>query len=286
MKKIILLLFVFTNAISFAQAIGSSLTIFSENGDKFYLVLNGKKINTEPQTNVKAEGLKTELVNVQILFEDKNLKMISENRRVMGLDNIFQDVTCKIKRKSNGKIVTRLQSMVPAVAPFNNLPPRGNNDPRNNDSRNNPPTQPNQGGVNVNVNIGGVQIGGSVPIGNPIPNQGNPNTGNPNTNYIGCVNKLGMIQADYDAAVELVKSKNFDNDMLKLAKQITSDSCLTLAQIEQMVKLFTRDESKLELLMHDYDFCIDPRNYFKLETLLTFNSGKEKFQAFLKTKNF
>ncbi|HRG88846.1 MAG TPA: hypothetical protein PLW44_07500, partial [Chitinophagales bacterium] len=47
--------FFFTGSVM-AQAIGH-LTVFSDDGDKFYLILNGERQNAVAQTNIRIEDL-------------------------------------------------------------------------------------------------------------------------------------------------------------------------------------------------------------------------------------
>lgn len=57
----------------------ANLTIFSEDGNKFYLILNGERQNDEPQTNIRIEELPQPYYNCKIIFEDKSMKEISKN---------------------------------------------------------------------------------------------------------------------------------------------------------------------------------------------------------------
>jgi hypothetical protein len=54
---------------SIAQPIiGSNLTIFSEDGNKFFLILNGERQNLEAQTNIRVEDLTQAYYNAKIHF--------------------------------------------------------------------------------------------------------------------------------------------------------------------------------------------------------------------------
>ena len=46
---------------------GSALTIFSENGSQFFLILNGIKQNNMPQSKVRVEGLPQVTNEIQII---------------------------------------------------------------------------------------------------------------------------------------------------------------------------------------------------------------------------
>ena len=51
----------------FSQS-GSNLTVFSEDGSKFYLILNGIRQNDVAQTNIKVSDLSLPSYQARILF--------------------------------------------------------------------------------------------------------------------------------------------------------------------------------------------------------------------------
>ena len=80
------------------------LTIFSEDGDKFSLILNGELVNDVPQTNLRVEDLNQPYYNAKIKFEDSSLLDISKNNlMIANVDGTFSDVTFKIRRDKNKK---------------------------------------------------------------------------------------------------------------------------------------------------------------------------------------
>ncbi|MBK8658244.1 MAG: hypothetical protein IPN22_05070 [Bacteroidetes bacterium] len=77
-----LLLFTVT-AIAQPQPVGH-LTIFSEDGDKFFLILNGERQNNVAQTNLRVEDLPQPYYSAKIIFEDKSLADISKKHTDCG----------------------------------------------------------------------------------------------------------------------------------------------------------------------------------------------------------
>ena len=67
MKKIATLLFLFIGFISMAQ---SNLTVFNNNGQQFYVILNGIKQNSVPQTNVYITGIRNGSYALKLIFAD------------------------------------------------------------------------------------------------------------------------------------------------------------------------------------------------------------------------
>ena len=90
-KKITLLAFLLIGTVSFAQpGMVGHLTIFSEDGDKFTLILNGEVINDVPQTNLRVEDLNQPYYNAKIKFEDNTLADITKNNLMLtDVDGIF-----------------------------------------------------------------------------------------------------------------------------------------------------------------------------------------------------
>lgn len=120
-KKLLLCLLVATAPLmSFAQG---ALTIFSEDGDRFYLVLNGVKQNPMPQTNVRVDGLTAQFYSAKILFEEAGKPEITKNIPVTDPGtNDFADVTYKIKRTNKGELKIRYFGATPVPVSYNPPP--------------------------------------------------------------------------------------------------------------------------------------------------------------------
>ncbi len=300
---------------SFAQFLPTSnLTIFSEDGYKFFVILNGERQNDVAQTNLRLEELPQPYYNCKIIFEDKTQKEISKNMLMLtDADGIPQDVTYKIKKDKSGKQILRFFSFVPAqqnmIRPSNCAVYRFGN-PRqmiagpgfieqtttivehnNGNGRGN--------GVGVNMNAGGVGV--SVNINDPYINNQTTTTTTTTTTRInsnqsgynqsyqdnsfnqpqGCIDAFPMTTRDFDAARMTVKNEGFDETRLELAKQIASSNCLSTPQITTLCQLFSFEESKLEFAKFAYDHCIDPRNYFKVSNIFNFSSSKSELNNFI-----
>ncbi|MBN4065938.1 DUF4476 domain-containing protein [Candidatus Amoebophilus asiaticus] len=64
----IVVLFVLTHLSTFSQQ--SNLIVFAEEGEKFWLILNGIKQNENPETNVKVSGINTAGYKLKIIFQE------------------------------------------------------------------------------------------------------------------------------------------------------------------------------------------------------------------------
>jgi hypothetical protein len=92
----------------------ATATIFSENGEKFWIVLNGQKQNASAQTNVKLTNLTEAYYKIKIIFEDETIAAMDENIRTTDIDDKPQDVTYEIKKNNKGKYVFRVSNFQPA----------------------------------------------------------------------------------------------------------------------------------------------------------------------------
>jgi hypothetical protein len=57
----------------------NNLVVFSENGEKFFLIINGVKQNIEAETNVKVTELIQPTYKAKIVFEDKAKGIVDQN---------------------------------------------------------------------------------------------------------------------------------------------------------------------------------------------------------------
>jgi hypothetical protein len=90
------------------------ITVFSEDGDRFYLVLNGVRQNNAPQTNVRVDGLTSDYYQAKIIFENKSKPEISKNIPVRDPgNNQFAEMTYKIKSGKDGMPKLRYFSATP-----------------------------------------------------------------------------------------------------------------------------------------------------------------------------
>lgn len=80
----------------------NNLIVFSEGGERFYLVLNGLRYNTSPETNVKVTGLNATNYKAKIIFE-KPVGDLNSNVYLMWEGNAVnnQEFTYAIRKKGD-----------------------------------------------------------------------------------------------------------------------------------------------------------------------------------------
>jgi len=268
----------FCTFISFAQMgpVGH-LTIFSENGDKFFLILNGEQQNDIAQTNLRIEDLNQPYYNAKIIFADKTLQEISKNYLPLtDADGVMQDVTYKIKRDKNNKSKLKMNffSMIPVrpdyIAP-KNVYVMHYGQPQMNVGMN--------GNVNVGVNMN-VNINDDSHAGHDH-HDGHNHDAHDNHRPKGCSKGYAMSPANFNSAVATIKKQSFEDSKLKTAQQVVSANCLNTNQITQMANLFNFEDNKLEFAKFAYDYCVDTENYYKLNGIFNFSSNADALSDYV-----
>jgi len=316
MKKLILsvLLFMTSFLTIQAQQFGN-LTVFSEDGDRFYLILNGEKQNEEAQTNIRVEELNQPYYSARIIFEDKALASITKNNlMIVDADAHFMDVTYKIKKDKNKKVKLNYYSMIPVQPDF--MPPSGmyvrhfgqpapqtiiqqpvqiqQGGGRQTTTTTTTTTTSNNNNIGASLNVPGMNV--NISISDPDINAHSTSTTSHQTTthsggqqqqqqqqpiYTGNCKGWPMAAADFSAAKKTINESSFDDTKLSTAKTIVSSNCLTCDQITQICGLFSFEENKLSFAKFAFKYTTDPKNYFKVNNVFSFSSSKEELNEFI-----
>lgn len=93
-----------------------------------------------------------------------------------------------------------------------------------------------------------------------------------------------MSSSSFASAKSNIESKSFEDSKLTVAKQMTKANCLTAAQIRDIMKLFSFEETKLDYAKYAYDFCYNQGDYYEVNDAFTFESSIDELNAFLESK--
>lgn len=107
-KRNILMLMVLICSIGL-QAQTAKLTIFSEDGYPFWLVIDGSKINQDPSPRVVA-NVDADFIRVKIIFSDEKIKDISKSLQMVNYDSKRVNCTYNLKKNKKGEIDLRLSN--------------------------------------------------------------------------------------------------------------------------------------------------------------------------------
>ncbi len=317
MKKTFTLscMLIFISIFSFAQK--TNLIFFSDQGEKFYVVLNSVLQNSTAETNVKVTDLVAPNYKLKIIFADSSIATLDKNLMFeQGTESTFN-----IKKNNKGEYVVRFLSSVPiaeAPAPTAEqkvivLSTSGPSQPTavtsttitqttttgsgvNPDGTSmgihvNDPAL----GVNINMNIGTGTSGSSSSTYTSTTTttttsgfQSQPNQPvDPQPVYVlqgyngpyGCA--YPMSPADFSAAKQSISSKSFEDSKLSIAKQVFNSNCLLSSQVKEIMQLFSFEDSKLAFAKYAYGLTFDPGNYFKVNDAFSFESSTEELGEYI-----
>lgn len=125
MKKLIitpLLLFILSTAI---MAQSSKISVFSEDGEKFWVVINGIRQNDKPQTNVKVEGLDQPNYKVKVIFEDEKIKAVDKSIMTHDVDDKPSYCTYALRKNKKGEMLMKINSYQPLEEDKSTQKPEG-----------------------------------------------------------------------------------------------------------------------------------------------------------------
>jgi hypothetical protein len=111
MKSTFLTLIVILLAIlnSFSQS--STITIFTQDGEKIWVVVDGEKKNKDPQTKVVIDNLKAQNYKFKVIFQDSNIPALDKTIFTKDADNNFHNSSYVVRKDTKGaKYVIRVNS--------------------------------------------------------------------------------------------------------------------------------------------------------------------------------
>lgn len=308
MKRITFFLMMTLTMQAFAQRQPvSNLTVFSDDGTKFFLVLNGERYNDNPETNVRIEELPNPYYDCKIVFENKSIPVISKNElELTDMDGNVTDITYRLKKDNKGRYSLKYYSSVP-IQP--NRPRPANcavyqyghpnellvgSDGRVYESVTVQQTT-SSGNMGVSMNVGGIGVSMSVPgenittttttttmtssSGHVVPR---PRPGNEPDYNAGC--RQAMNARDFEDARKTISGISFDDTKLSTAGQIVEANCLNTGQIITLIKVFSFEQNKLEFAKMAYNSCVDKNNYYKVVSAFTFDASKNELNDYLQSR--
>jgi hypothetical protein len=354
-RKISLLtVFVLSAMYTFAQVSNNNLVVFSPDGDKFSLIVNGLRQNEKPETNVKVTGLNAPNYKVRVIFENAGLAPIDQNVYMMdGGENVTNKEFTYVVTNTKKGMKLRGQSIAditPQGAPaagqviyvFN---PSGNANPYSTTTTTTttgstttttggtttgvtmtttpPPTQQTTttvsapaGGTtsstttttttgtsdnaSVGMNVGGVGVGINININDGMggtstststttttTSSSSTTTGTTSTPTTTTTSSnqcmFPMSSSDFAAAKKSVEAQSFEEQKLKIAKQILNTNCMSTSQIKDIMALFSFEDTKVDWAEFAYGKTTDPNNYYQLNDGFTYSSSVDKLNSYIES---
>ncbi|MDF3027653.1 MAG: hypothetical protein K0S23_1960 [Fluviicola sp.] len=307
-----LLILVFISQLSIAQQ-NTNLVFFSEQGQQFYIILNGIQQNANPETNVRVTNLIQPYYKVKVKFADGITPDIDKTINF----NAGTETTYAIRSSNKGEIVLRWMSEVPIqqapqpmanqqVIVYHSTPPttvtqttvisNTTTTPSNSEQINMGinVSDPATGGANINMNINVNETGMNTQTQSTTTSYSTTTTttsGNVGTvqqpvyvmpgynGNVGC-NGYPMTEARFNEVVQSIQAKNFDDSKLTMSKQVISSNCMTSNQVKRLMLLFSFEDTRLDLAKYAYGYTHDIGNYYQLNDAFTFESSIEELNEY------
>ena len=246
------------------------ISIFSENGDYFLVVLNGVTQNFTPQTSLRIDGITQTVNEIQILFADNRTREI---RRTVNIANPVdrQPITMvmKIDRERDGEAKLRFVRSNPRERDYQPMQGEyvmyygqdvrrdGNQNPNGNWDQN---RDYNGGHHDVVIKETVIQ----APPPPPVP-----------------VGPVAMDDASFQSAKQSIANNSFDDTKLSTAKMIANTNFFSCDQVMQICALFSFEDSKLNFAKYAYKKTVDNNNYFRVNDVFTFDASKEALNNYV-----
>lgn len=259
---------------SFAQEL-SSLTLFSEDGTKFSLFLNGEQKNMQPMAEMRVRELTNPTYDARIVFANPNMPELSGVIKTTTPHGRRAEVTYKIEKTVNGAYTLHCLGVIPIKD--NSMV--GNNESSYsgtegaNDAQFIDPTQPETKTTRVTTMT-----------------DGNDNTTTTTTvrlNYgqrdntkqnAGCI---AMDNNDFDHAKYSISTFEMDNQKLSAANDVANSNCFTSDQVLQILTVFSLEKTKLSFAKLAYAHTVDRANYFKVNQAFEAEETKKELYDYL-----
>jgi len=321
MKTLIPCLLLFTISLNGLSQNKYNAIFYSENAERFWVILNGVRQNEAAETNVKVTGLNAPNYRVKVIFQDNTIADIDKN---LILPEHSSEVTFRIKQTKKGSYVLRYYSEVPipsqpAATPnqtmvvYSATPVYSNNPHEETITTTTTTTTTTSAGepassgeqINMNVNIGGVSMGINMDIDDGFETHESTTSTTMTTTsttttsasapaapdyYVmpgysgprGC--PWPMSTNDYNAAKSTIASKTFEDSKLQIAQQIVGSNCLFADQVTEITRLFDFEDTKLEFAKFAYTRTYDQGNYFKVNNAFEFELTIEELNDYIQSK--
>jgi hypothetical protein len=270
----ILILFLSLIVFSASSQIINNMVVFCNEPEPFTLILNGQRINMEPQTRVIATGLTLKKYDTKVIF--KNPKLKEAKTVITFFSTGFEcEFVLKPKGKKKHKIEYFTEKKIEGFGYADNNPNNNTNQVANNPVNNN-------------------EVSNPTPTVSSTPTVASTNTALTGQGTIGSQPKTkgDPIKCNSQLSDERVLSiagalKNLPNDKDREAKALLmmEGGCLTVNQLKQLLNSFVSENGKYNFAKQVYERTKDNSEFIKLTETFVDVLVKDKFQKFLQSKD-
>ncbi|MBU0763999.1 MAG: DUF4476 domain-containing protein [Bacteroidetes bacterium] len=90
-----------------------------------------------------------------------------------------------------------------------------------------------------------------------------------------------MTDGEFLAAKQSIRSKDFEDSKLTIAKQIINAKCLTTLQVKEIMLLFDFEDTRLQFAKYAYGYTYDLSNYYLLNDAFEFESSIDELNDYI-----
>lgn len=221
----------------------STLSIFSEGGERFLVVLNGISQNNMPASKVRIEGLPQYGNDIEIIFTDSRTPAIRKRVTVADpVDGRAVNMTLKIAYGRDGNARLRFHKCIEVEdnyrAPEDEYCMSYGQPRRTIVRETNTPPPPPRGLMPMDMNT-------------------------------------------FQEAKKTIQNASFDNTRLSTAKTILATNYVTTDQVMELCKLFSFENSMLDFAKYAYGRTVDNNNYFKVANVFSFDASRKSLNDFI-----
>lgn len=318
MKKLPLLLlgFIIMPFISLAQ---SNMTFFTDNGEYFWLYIDGDRINERSQNKVTVTGLTSESVRVKVVFDHKAYSSIKKNLSVNGIDCKPCNSKYIIKKNRKGKMVIRMNAFEvlkeQETADLNDIVEDDeiadievtvDTDQPNTQSTNTQSTTTTvtrtekelENGESVTVRLNGKGMGLLVntdadgmsgatktqTVTTTTTTKNGTSTDEVSVEVINNNCSTPMPEADLNELLASIKKKSFADDRLAVARLGLKHSCVTVDQVKAILKYLSTEKHRLEFAKYAYDYTVNQNKYYQVCDEFTSQISTKELTEYLERK--
>ncbi|MCU0430897.1 MAG: DUF4476 domain-containing protein [Cytophagaceae bacterium] len=286
----------------------NNLIVFSNEGEKFTLILNGEKQNPFPVSKVRVVDLNLVQYKVTINFENPELKQLNTTLTFYGTNNECHFSLNRKGRKHSMDYLTSTKIKPEVEEPTQPEPapvPESTRSTSSDNSTSSAPapdtrtSNPDNGNISIQTQNGniGVSDQGVQVSGRGVNVKVDPQNKSTSTSVhvlgkditinkaikTGCKNVMSGLE--FNEGLKTVQQAQGDTAKLEAANKLVQSNCLQTGQVRQLMQATSHDITKLKLARNAYDRTSDLNNFGKLEDVFKTEEGKRDFRSFLKSKN-
>lgn len=297
MKKIGILFIIAFISFQVNAQVKSSLTIFSKDGEKFWIVRNGIKQNEKPATSVTVDNIVDRSFKIKVLIDDEKLTTVDQSIYTISVDEQVCNLTYELRKKDKGKYVLRIVNFEP-VGSGTTQTQQTTTQPQQTQTNVTQPQQTQTTTVNnnsVNMTVKDPNLGVDFNVNMNVPTNTQTTTtttqhtsqtttsSNITSSYMKngsmCQNpsmsQKGYMDFKYDIEAQNMFSR------LEYIKSIFSKNCMLSEQVAGIIQLNYPTVDELEVAKFGYRYTWDTENYGVVVKAIKSENKQKELISFL-----